>query len=261
MNENIKIIFYNIFEGCNTKENFQDLINFINKEKPSIFAISEANNWEENNYEKLNLFLKKTNFRYHIFSKSNTKYNLALFSNLKKKKKKKKRTKKNIWHSVITAKIKDITYTILHLNPNGEKNRAKEMKTIFKNLNLKEKNVIMGDLNSLSSKDNYKEKILLEQLKQLKITKFSNNNKILYDVHNVIESKNLIDTHYIFNKNFNHTVPTNYNKDINHFSRLRLDYIYISNNLKNKITNYKILQNIETDKISDHYPILINMKK
>ncbi len=117
----------------------------------------------------------------------------------------------------------------------------------------------MGDLNSLSSKDCYDEKQLLEEMKSLGIKKFGVE-KIRFDTIKEIEKIGFIDSLKLFTDKFEYSVPTKYNKDFAHFTKLRLDYMFVTKSFKGNIMNTKILREEETNKISDHFPVLINIK-
>ena len=39
-----------------------------------------------------------------------------------------------------------------------------------------------------------------------------------------------------------------------------VDYIFVSDFLKNKVKNYAVIKNKMTEKASDHYPVVIELK-
>ena len=45
--KNMKIVSFNIFEGCEEESRFKQLINFINKEDPDILGLLELSNWDK----------------------------------------------------------------------------------------------------------------------------------------------------------------------------------------------------------------------
>ena len=253
----MKILFYNIFEGCSKENQFQNLITFINKESPDILAFSEANHWEDNNFEKLNYFLEQTVYKNYIFSKSNTDFNLILFSKFTIQ----EHTiiTKNIWHSILKVKINDINYFILHLNPKLESARIEEINELFsKYVNFYEKNIFMGDFNSLSKSDKYNEKSLKQKLLEENIIKFlDENNNLTFKLHLEMNKKKLIDNFYTFNSSFKHTVPTKINSDKDHITQLRLDFFYMTKEIDNSVIRNEIIITDLTNSISDHYPILL----
>ena len=84
----MKILLYNIDHGGkknnNLKTRWSKLTKVIKKINPDIVIILEAWGWRKN-YE-LKEFSQKCNFKYHYLSKSNTKHNIGLISNIKPKK-------------------------------------------------------------------------------------------------------------------------------------------------------------------------------
>lgn len=257
----MRIIFYNIFEGCQNKKRFENLIKFITKVSPDILALSEANHWEINNFEKLNYFLEQTNYKHYIFSKSNTNFNLVLFSKFPIAKS--QIITQNICHSILKVKIKDVNYFVLHLNPNMEDDRLREVEELLsKYVNLDENNIFMGDFNSLSEIDNYNEEKIINELENKNISKFLDvNSNLTFKVHSKLNEFGFIDTFYKFNSTFQHSVPTQINTDAFHSTKLRLDFIYVSKEIKNKIIDNKIINTTLTNSISDHYPILLEIEE
>src|SRR3989344_287617 len=84
----MNIIYLNIFEGCKEKSRLNRIIEFARTEKPDVLGLSELYNWQKQGRKKLNYFLKKTGFKYHIFASSGFNRNVGLFSSLPIKKQK-----------------------------------------------------------------------------------------------------------------------------------------------------------------------------
>lgn len=254
----MKIIYINLYEGCFEKDRFQKTIDFINKHKPDVLGLSELNNWEKNNFQKLNCFKQATNLDHSIFCKAKTGYHLGLFS-------KAKLTDayiqtQGLWHGAIHAKIpfqKEHVHIVLtHLSPYEEATRVKEIEQIKQKLDINKHVILMADLNSLSLEDNYDEKELIKDMKRLNISKFGTG-ALHFDTINSIQEMGLIDSFTLLNSKFEHTVPTTYNKDADHFTKLRLDYIFISNSLKNFAQQASVIRDQETNDISDHFPVTV----
>ena len=41
---------------------------------------------------------------------------------------------------------------------------------------------------------------------------------------------------------------------------MRLDYIIVSESLKNKVSSYEVIKNDLTERTSDHYPVLVQLR-
>ena len=164
--------------------------------------------------------------------------------------------------SQIKIKNKTISLNIIHHRPSvsvSEKKRLEFVKALFEKVN--NPSIILGDLNSLSSSDNYiknfqynfKNKVLMSSHKVNKKT----TNKIMKDmltgkVVKYIESKSLVDTFKIKNKAFDFTIPTDYtSKDKS--TGIRIDYIFT--HPKIRVLDAGIIKNKLTEQASDHYPI------
>jgi len=48
------------------------------------------------------------------------------------------------------------------------------------------------------------------------------------------------------------------NRDPYH-AELRLDYIFVSDSLRENVASYSVVKNALTDKASDHYPIVVSL--
>lgn len=248
----MKIYYQNIFEGCYEKERLNKLINYINKIKPDIICICEANNWNSEKIENLKL---KFSTKYYSKLKTKTGFDMIIFSKFKINS-----TTKNIQnmhHGFIKVNINNYNIILTHLSPFNEEQRVLEIKEILKEID--KKTILIGDLNSLSKNDNYKEKSLIKKLKNKNITKFGEN-EIKYEVTNILKNNNLKDIIKINSNKNEYTVPTKYNKDKFHLTKLRLDYILTTNDIENQIYA-KILRNKITTHLSDHFPILIKINQ
>ena len=77
-----------------------------------------------------------------------------------------------------------------------------------------------------------------------------------FDVQKKILNFGLIDTVKKFTDSFEYSVPTKFNKDFTHATKLRLDYLYITPDLLSNLKYSKILRTKETNTLSDHFPII-----
>ena len=135
-----------------------------------------------------------------------------------------------------------------------------ELKEIFCHLNKKSKSIIIGDFNSLSYSDVDDYKSLLNSFQLRKIKKFGIN-VINFDVIKYLENNNFVDSLKILNKPYEFSVPTPFNQDLSHSEKIRIDYAFLSSNLIDDISNFEIIKNDLTDSASDHYPILLKIKR
>ncbi|GAQ52568.1 endonuclease/exonuclease/phosphatase family protein [Streptomyces acidiscabies] len=73
-----------------------------------------------------------------------------------------------------------------------------------------------------------------------------------------LESAGLVDVGRLHGST-GHTLPTALPVPGAAFSPLRLDYFYATARLAATTTDYRVLRNAETDRISDHYPIVVDL--
>lgn len=254
----MKILLYNVWNGITEQKKFRKLIKFVLKEEPDIVVLTELNHWQEKNFERVYEFKKITKYEHHSFIITKTGFNIGIFS--KEEIKNEEKILKGFHHGLLKVKIKDLTILATHLNPYNPTNRLHEVKEILKHTNLKEKTILTGDLNSLSPHDNYDENDLLKLMGERKIIKFGKH-KIEYTSIQLIENAGLHDAYLMKRKTFKHTAPTAANTDIAHLAKLRLDYFFINDLLKDNLEKIQIRQNSRTNQISDHFPIILWLKE
>ena len=257
----MKIMYLNLYCGVKEEERFVKVVEFIKKYKPDILGLSELNNWDKDNLAKLKRFKEMAGFKEHVFCQARTGFNIGIFSN--KKVLDSQILTEGMWHGAILAKFKEsneeFEAVLTHLSPENEDFRLKEIEIIKNKIDISKKIILMGDLNSLSPKDNYAEKELLKEMKNLGIKKFGID-KIRFDAIKEIQKIGFIDSLKLFTDKFEYSVPTEYNKDSAHFTKLRLDYMFVTKLLKEQVKNTKILRDKETNNISDHFPILMELE-
>lgn len=256
----MKILYLNIYEGCKDPARFNKIIRFINKTKPDVLGLSELNGWDLNNQAKFKYFKSKAGFKYSLFGKTKTGYHLGLFS--KYPLINESFAQKGFHHGLLTAGIKyknqNTKILLTHLDPNRESARLKEakiLKDVVRNTN---RHLLMGDFNSLSRKDKYDKVKLLKIFKSIGLKKFGTN-RIQSNVIEQFYKMDLVDAVRKFSKKFEYSVPTTFNQDWEHATKLRLDYIFVSKTLAPAIKSARILRTKETNALSDHFPVLLEL--
>ncbi|MDP8218241.1 MAG: endonuclease/exonuclease/phosphatase family protein [Candidatus Theseobacter exili] len=257
----LKIICFNI-HGIRSGLRFNKLIEFVKKEDPDILGLLEINKWNANDFKVVKEFLSETDFQDYIFGEANSAFHMALFS--KTDFLKKENLPEKMGHGLVYAKIatennKTLDIFLTHLTHGREYARLKEIKVILNHHKKGRSAIIMGDLNSLSPEDQYDTNTLLNNLKKKNIQKFGISELEMWVIPELL-SNEWIDTALLHDKKFMHTVPTESNRDKSHATNLRLDYIFVTQEISNFAYDYNVIQNEQTDSISDHYPIMIKIK-
>lgn len=250
----MKIVSYNLFEGA--YETKTELLEFIKNENPDVVCFQEANGWDDNQQAYAKEFASEAELPFYAFGDSNTQFKLATFSRLPLLNTEIR--KEGFWHSAVRASVqKDADHVDIwniHLDPRSEANRLDEAKLLA---SLAKQKSFMGDFNSLSSADEYAAE-LVNQLNQKGIRKFGET-VLLHSVMDYFAEQGLVDTAKMLGTK-EWTVPTPANTDAFHADKLRLDYLLATKDLATTISSVKVFKNDLTDKISDHYPLIIEIK-
>lgn len=162
-------------------------------------------------------------------------------------------------HGFIKAKINGYNIINLHLSPFRYEKRREEIEVILQTIKDCEacnKWIVMGDFNSVSPIDSlrYTDGKYVRNMQNLaKKYAYHDNlidgDKIDYQVHRKILDAGLVDALHAYNPLLN--IPRS----------ARIDFIYLSPDLKETITFGEIKVDDFTQKYSDHYPLMIEIRK
>jgi endonuclease/exonuclease/phosphatase family metal-dependent hydrolase len=163
-------------------------------------------------------------------------------------------------HGYLHCKTHDVHFFVVHFWPKKDHEAAAIIEKIKPLLDANQKVVVLGDFNTHSHND-------AEFLK--------NSAKVdpLYDVVNSFESFGFVDLVYKHDmqppqaRQANYSFPSpitipKWTKTVEELKskRQRIDFIFASNSLASRSTSGKILISDELDSISDHYPVLVELK-
>jgi exodeoxyribonuclease-3 len=185
----------------------------------------------------------------------------------------------SLWHGYLNVKIKELNLFVTHLAPFTFKDRQKDIGRIIadtKALNSSDNVMILGDFNALAKTDSamYAQKDI-ESLRKLegvlqpksgtpivknRIIYINNldNGKIDYSIIDRLLKAGFIDTFKKIHPSFKNSVPTKADK--NDSMLRRIDFIFINKNLENRLISADIIHDKVTDFLSDHYPIMVELK-
>lgn len=251
----MKLMTYNIYNGA--ADTLDNVITIVNEENPDVLCLNETNGFDDNDNEKLKSFAEQTNLPYYHLEKcgDGDDYHVVILSKTPFK-------KIEIVHplaragivGIIETPLGDIAVCSTHLSPFSEEKRLGEVASILETLQTYKYKIILGDLNSLSAKDNYS-KTMSQSFTHGQIRKFTSGGEVCFDVTKYIADNNFSDSAVLAHKQNETTVPTPVNQDASH-SQMRLDYIFISKSLEASMKDYRVIKNSLTDHASDHYPIV-----
>ncbi|MFA4870067.1 MAG: endonuclease/exonuclease/phosphatase family protein [Pedobacter sp.] len=262
----LKVLSYNIQEGLKKDTvKRKTFIKWANKVDADVIALQEVNHYTNADLEKLG---KEMRYPYTALLKERG-YPTALISkypihNVK-------HGTDQMLHGYLYGQIKGYHFIVLHLNPFDYQKRNNELTQVFTQINAlpkKAKVLIMGDFNSFSPQDslnyNYNQRkleMLVKHEASRPNIKNVNNGKFDYSVIQFLLSGGFVDSWKLMNpRSFEKSAPTPVMKaDPDQY--VRIDYIWTSNQLAKKIVKANLIKDEVTDRLSDHYPMILTLKK
>ena len=259
----ITIASYNLWNG--SKETYNRLVDYIKSQHIEVLCLQEINGWQDDNFSKLNDFMDRAGFTDNEYGNSNSEYKLASLTTLPVISK--TVHQEGFWHCVVEIHVKvgdkEIVIFNVHLDPWKEDPRVKEIEKILSKVDPTKLTIITGDFNSLSRQDNYPPEFM-DTLQKRKFYKFGQD-ALDYRVTDLLASAGFVDAAAKFN-HMDITAPTPYGEAQNTEAvpvsevPARIDYTFVSSNLVPLLTDFKVLKDESTDKISDHYPIMVTVE-
>ena len=271
--ENFKIITYNTLYGFNHGKSNKIGYQWIKEQAPDVIALQEMKKFSQ---EKLAKAAKTWGHDYvHYYQRKpgqplavTSKYPITEIKPL---------TAKGIKRASLLFKVENIYFINLHLTSQTVADRAKESKQlsgVIKNLIADGKQlVVLGDFNALSPLDKPYLDTMSTMLKVYqdhpKKIKNLTNNQFDYTVIQRFLDTGLVDSCYqklkgspVLNGSFPTTVLEKIATEQDHKDALhRLDYVLMTPELAAKVTSANIPREGVVNKISDHYPVIVELDK
>lgn len=259
----IKIASYNLWDG--SKNTYFRFIDFVKEQHFDVLCLQEVNGWQDNNFAKLNDFNDRAGYTGYEYGNSNSEYKLATLSMppiISKTV-----LQEGFWHCVVEIHIKvDSTELVIfnvHLDPWKEDPRVLEIERLLKKVDPSKPTILAGDFNSLSRQDNYPPEFMT-MLQKRKFYKFGQD-ELDFRVTDKLEAAGFVDVAAKFGR-FDVTAPTplgetNAENESVPVSEVpaRIDYMFANANAIDLVKDYSVIKNEATDKISDHYPVVITV--
>jgi exodeoxyribonuclease III len=244
----IGLMTYNL--GTTGEKHIDEIVETIKSESPDILVLNEVG-WIKMKPFILSNLMKELDLPYA----RNTEYSLsgnhtALFSRFPLKNTVEFSSFANAGIiAVAETSIGEISIGGVHLAPNTEDTRLSEIVQIVSQQKDYSHKVILGDLNSVS----------LGSIVKSKNLSGLPGEPCRYEVTEYLKKSGYADTAAVTNNQHIYTVSRTQDKDVIYF-KLRLDYIYLSHQLKERIIGYKVIKNKTTKMCSDHYPIIAKIR-
>ncbi|SFG80929.1 endonuclease/exonuclease/phosphatase family protein [Pedobacter insulae] len=271
----MKFISYNVLHGFNNDVLLQKrYIDWITKENPDVIAYQELNGFTQDSLENLG---KKYGHPYALLNTGVThpigitsRYPIVMAQQVTT----------NMWHSYLYGNIKGIHFFIIHLSPFEVQIRRNDIDRILAHAKLipsNEKIIIAGDFNALAAADSaqYGQPLLdaflktdgkLQPKSGTAIVKFKtiyynnlNQGRLDYTVTNRMIQAGFKDSYYLTNTQFKYSAPTKAHA-AEHGKKIRIDYIWVNKPIAAKVKAADVIQDEQTNQLSDHYPVYIIWK-
>lgn len=248
------VLCYNVLKGF--EKNDHKKAEFIEWQKdyaPDFILFQEMNYFTE---ESLSAFAKKYGHAHTALVKEkgyptgfSSKYPIQSI----------RRVTEGQTHGYLHVQCEDIHFFVCHLSPRTLEARIAEIEAIIrdiKSLGKDAKVVVAGDLNSYNAADaeRYGSDFVADR------KKFKPTVEVDYTVTNRLLEEGFTDSYVEKHKRFKPTIPVT--SDFNPEDRgFRYDYVFVSPRLVNKLRYSDIIRDKITDKLSDHYPVIIRLSR
>lgn len=271
VDSSVKIISYNIWNGFEEESRRETFIQWVQENDPEIVALQELVGFTEQDLAALGAtyghpyvaILKEKGYPVGITSKQP----IEVFT----------RQIDDYWHGMMHVKTYNLDVIVIHLSPFEWSYRLKEARAITAYIENKKLDsyLIMGDFNSFSPFDAdvlETRTALIEDMKDWdhKQKEYRNmrGDRFDYSVISEFLSKGMADACQLFvpaKQRTSYPTSTLYgwewgDKRLESLGQ-RLDYIMVAPRLINCIIKATVHNGKETDTISDHYPVSIELKQ
>ncbi|MDD5012309.1 MAG: endonuclease/exonuclease/phosphatase family protein [Candidatus Nanoarchaeia archaeon] len=269
-NKEIKIMNYNILHGFHNdaeapvldKERLQSAQKVVEEENPDILILTEACFAEKNKYGIKMDYPKLFNFPYHFHAAGNWEWGSSILSKFPIiSSENYSMDKRNFSKNELDVNGQKVYVDVAH--PYPDLSEFEKRRFFYSQLrDIKKPYILAGDFNALSDDDKYNREKLLSGyggfMKNKGLAKKVVDDLLTYQTIPEIRKHGLIDTYTSSYDDNDYTMPTKYILPENKNSRIRTDYIFCSPDFI--VNDARIIKNKYTNKASDHYPIVANLK-
>lgn len=267
----LKLISYNVYWGMkqDSTEHKSKFSQWIKQQDPDILALQEMNGFTQQELQK---FAESYGHPYAFivrepFADGSISFPVAITSkypivNVQ-------RIVENCIHGVLIAEIDGLHFIVTHFHPFSSQKRISEIDQILATIKSQPSNwewLFMGDLNSVSplDKSEYDNNLLRDFIREDKKKRPYNenlkNDELDYSIQQKILDFGFVDAFKTFHPAFEASAPTKMFYDQSKHP-LRYDYLYVSKNMKDKMVKSELIKDKFTDVYSDHYPVILIIKK
>lgn len=255
----MKIMTFNIASGGidSNGSRTEHIIKVINDANPDFLAIQEADNFDENDFKLLKRISSEIYLPYFEFSQGelyedSCRHHVVSFS---------KTPIKNMYtfpdspftHAGLTTTIDspmgELTLCNVHLHSHSEDVRLIEARVVLEHLSKFEKNIILGDCNTVSQSDHY------ENLSAEEFTHYDLNH---FEVTDLLNNSH-VDAACHLKKSDMRTHPTIGMGHPISKTPIRIDYVFVTKTLEKHLIDTSVIKTDISEIASDHYPITLTL--
>ena len=259
----MKIMTFNILEGGDSLLNnltyrLDTIARIVRGANPDIVALQECTDWDKDGQKTLHEFERQVGMLALLAVTSGFPVGLLvkpdygiMFADA---------LTKGFWHGaldVVVADADNVTtrFINVHLHPKDPRVKFREISKVLEQYEGGERTVILGDMNSLSHLDNIELSDLSEQTQSRQVV----DGALDFRVSRSLETAGFVDAYAALHEgNPEPTIPTRAARG-SIFTPARLDYIYVSRDLRSSLRSIEVVKNDDSDVASDHYPLVLEI--
>ena len=259
----MRVMTFNIFEGgdslLNNRTYRLDLIaRIIRSANPDVVALQECTGWDYEGQKTLHEFEQQVGMLallavtdgFPVGLLVKPEYGIVFADALTD----------GFWHGMLDVVVADADnlttrFVNVHLHPSDPRMKYREIRTVLDHCGDGERIVVLGDMNSLSHLDNLEMSGLSAETRLRHVVE----GHLDFGVSKLFEDAGFVDAYAALHKgNPVPTIPT-VAAQVSNFTPARLDYIYVSPDLRNSLASIEVFRTEDSDVASDHYPLVMEL--
>ena len=264
--QNLRLITYNVWYGfTKVPERKDKWISWMQEQKPDVVSLQELNEYTS---EKLAADAASWNHPYSVLLKEEgfptgitSRYPIEDVQ----------RYMEGFHHGLLRVKIQGKIFYVIHLHPSNWETRNREIDFIISDIKERTKDtpiIMAGDFNTFSPFDSvFYSHGKLEPFFMSRDMEFNEKNlkegHLDYSVLEKLHENDLIDLEYHMRPSyyyFTGSFPTLIEKEGEHGSQRRLDYVFTNKILADQVIRAEIIADEITMKLSDHLPMIVDFE-
>lgn len=259
----MKVMTFNIFEGGDSLLNnrtyrLETIARIIRGANPDVVALQECTDWDKEGQKTLREFERQVGMLALLAVTNGFPVGLlvkpdygVLFADA---------LTQGFWHGaleVVVADADNVTtrFINVHLHPNDPRVKFREISKVLENYAEGERTIVLGDMNSLSHLDNLELSDLSRETQSRHVVEGA----LDFRVSKSLEAAGFVDAYAALHQgNPEPTIPTRAARG-SRFTPARLDYIYVSRDMRSWLRSIEVVKNDYSEVASDHYPLVLEI--